>query len=643
MSDLPSNAMVVNAILAMFPPRVKSKVLEDDEFLNELGISVGKSIVFRDLNTSFRRDVLFERMRKAISTPNAEVGIEDDSGVSCAIEVTENDGKRQFALKRQGNKVLFSDHSALSESSEVRTEWFLSAADDLGFFGEDKRKWSSRLTELSLSDDEFVSLMVDLENTPANVSSNIASALREGRVDIDLMFPSNIQYYQRLVGRCGEASSVREFVDQDSAPFVADLIAVDGKRGLLTAILSGSISLISVQIAEHESDLARLTEVLLWLSEHGDPLSKVSALEILLSNEQLRREQQHLAEKLILAILSEDAEAEGGDFDLLSKLIIIGYGKLAKEQVMASERPFYRRHAVIAQSNLVLRALKKSNLDRKKVAKWLDDRIQRQHGHHFYLQVLTDLRLEPRWLPDFSRAEQLRAECIGRIKNAVLANAAEIHLESLRRLTIGDGSEIERAAPWPMPMLPGPLEGAIQPSNLAPAALLAEVRNQLSAKALQASSFTVLVNIALLFSMEVELPNLAADALKRVQYAVQNAEDESTVAPLVSGLAVVAAVTRSTELASAIRILVRVIRRRNRFVTDFGDQLQIAMVASAAHLDVENWARSAGDWFKELAFDVESKSDAQMLRASLRTLVKAEPTLSRFCMEADAALSAVSH
>ena len=135
---------------------------------------------------------------------------------------------------------------------------------------------------------------------------------------------------------------------------------------------------------------------------------------------------------------------------------------------------------------------------------------------------------------------------------------------------------------------------------------------------------------------------LAATALRRVKYSIENADDDTTVFGLIGSLATVAAVTRGTDLAETLRVLVRVMRRRKRLNADPVDEMRIAMVAAASHEDLEDWARFAGEWISEIACEVVEKESAQSFLPTIRRLVQIEPALARHCAIADAALVSVA-
>ena len=343
---------------------------------------------------------------------------------------------------------------------------------------------------------------------------------------------------------------------------------------------------------------------------------------------------------MIERFISDDVDDDGGCFSLLSAMIVLVASELSQNRIMKEVNPFYRKQAAISQASLVFRAVKGSHTDSASMVNWAKTS---GFGHVFFLQGLVDLRLEPRWLPDFVSPGQLRAEFIGRVMNAVSQCPGEIQSESLRKLVTGGESPLATAAEWPFPMLPGPLEGKIvadQPSI--PDEVLANMTARLEADRLEPSSFAGIVNLALLYKVPASQAGLAATALRRVRYSIEISDDETSIFGLIGGLANVAAVTRASDLAETLRVLARVMRRRKRLNVDPEDELRIAMVAAGAHEELEDWARFAGEWLTEVAFEVVEKESVRTFLPKLRRLVQIEPALARHCALADAALASVA-
>lgn len=73
----------------------------------------------------------------------------------------------------------------------------------------------------------------------------------------------------------------------------------------------------------------------------------------------------------------------------------------------------------------------------------------------------------------------------------------------------------------------------------------AEIRKGLEVEELTPKSFAKLVNSALIFCLDQQLARLTADALRRVEYQLIRLESQDQAFSLLSGLATVAAVTRT--------------------------------------------------------------------------------------------------
>ena len=139
-----------------------------------------------------------------------------------------------------------------------------------------------------------------------------------------------------------------------------------------------------------------------------------------------------------------------------------------------------------------------------------------------------------------------------------------------------------------------------------------EIPGQISAEIdkLTPKSFAKLVNSALIFRLDQQLARLAADALRRVKYQLIRLKSKDQAFSLLSGLATVAAVTRTIELSEDVRVLLRVIRRRqdNKITPD--NTMKIAMVAAAAYGEDSAWRTCVGEWLTELAFEDITRDEA---------------------------------
>jgi hypothetical protein len=126
-----------------------------------------------------------------------------------------------------------------------------------------------------------------------------------------------------------------------------------------------------------------------------------------------------------------------------------------------------------------------------------------------------------------------------------------------------------------------------------------------------------------------------------VKFQLRQEGPQDQAFALLAGLATVAAVTRSPELADQVRILTRVLRRRGDVDILAMDASRICMIAAAAHRDLLPWCKFVGEWLVEISFESLKRDDAQRLILNIETICKLQPRLWRTCAKAHAACRAI--
>jgi hypothetical protein len=251
------------------------------------------------------------------------------------------------------------------------------------------------------------------------------------------------------------------------------------------------------------------------------------------------------------------------------------------------------------------------------------------------------MRREPPWNPDFVLPEQLNAEFIGRIIGAAHPNTPKVKSSGLRELLTGsDANGLQSRLNFPFSFLPGPLEGGVESVTEMPSDVEEKLRSDLQEAELTPRSFVSLVNSALIFRIGPSLAQLAAEGLRRVKHQLRQIKSQDEAFSLLSGLATVASVTRSADLADEVRILMRVVRRRPGIEIAQENAMRIALVAAAANPDLTKWCKFVGDCMAEFAFEDVSTDEALGLRHHIHVLRQLEPQLWVTTGRADAAICA---
>ena len=287
--------------------------------------------------------------------------------------------------------------------------------------------------------------------------------------------------------------------------------------------------------------------------------------------------------------------------------------------------------------SLTLGVVYNSKIDMDDFIKWANS----TGTHAFFIQTMCDLRIEPRWFPDFVSPEQLKAEFIGRIFIAGHKNVSKIKDLDLHELILGEGSDsILSNSVFPLPYLPGPLEGGIPAPNVAPEFILEEIEEYLGEENLTVDSFRVLINSALLFSLDSHHAQLAAKALRTLKYHLKKVDKKEKLFPILRGLSTVAAVTRSSELANELRILTRRYRHKRGMSLSADESLSIGLVAGAANSELTEWSNFIGEWITEIAFQPLEEIEKKSIHSHIVQMCNIVPELWRTCGRAEAALSA---
>ena len=327
-----------------------------------------------------------------------------------------------------------------------------------------------------------------------------------------------------------------------------------------------------------------------------------------------------------------------GGFKLLSALFRLVDGELSRTRLLSLEPPFYRRLAALSQAALIHRQIVNSAVDIDHFGEWAFFNRGWQH----YLQSFADMRLEPRWNPNFATASQMKAEFFGRIMNTAKKYEENIKGSELFELILATNARsLHSLSDFFYPYLPGPLEGGEDAKITLPAEFEETIEAQLSEEKLAPSSFIALVNSALIYRISEDKAELAAKELKRAHYRLLNIESKSELPAILNGLATVAAVSRSLALADELRILVHKYRHDAEFPLSLREAVEICLVAAASRAELNEWREFVGDWVTELAFSDLSGSDAELLYSDVRCLCHAVPELWPSCSRADAALAAL--
>jgi hypothetical protein len=597
---------------------------------------VDPEISFSEGASPVQASKLFGLIREVLADPSARPTLKDGAGKEWLLEIVEKDNERQIVLSHGERHLILPDFSALSPDQAARVKSFDREANEVNLSEDATKRWKEVLTSRALTDDEINGLRAEIEETPVRVAAAIASEMRTGRGTMSALVPRSAKYFDRLVGEYRQSENIVDYMQTGAREHIRQLMSWRAYDGFLLSLLLSSHSSISSAVDADQLEERDLIQAYEWLQKEGDRISQIGAIEIGLSILDKRPGIEPYLQAMIEQIRDDNGDDNRGRFHLLSSFIMLIEGELSRTKILIGKPPFWRRLASIAQASLIERCIIKSHIDIARFTKWAAQaRIQ-----HFYLQALADLRLEPRWLPDYVSPRQLKAEFIGRIIGTAQQNAVKINTLALRELLLGKGSEgLTSLVKDLTPFLPGPLEGGLESQREPPEEFLRSIEEQLSADVLRLDSFTALVNSSLVFRPSSQQAALAAKALREAKHHLRQTDSKYQLFNVLNGLATVAAVTRSGELAEELRILTRRWRHEPGRGLSAEEAMRIGLVAAAAHSDLTDWCEFFGEWITELAFQSLEPGEMERLHSHVEYLCHCVPELWRTCGRAEAALS----
>lgn len=624
---------VAFALLQLFPPKVSKSLAEEDHFRKRFGLTLDARIRLGQLDAEFTRSVLLAAVRQVLAGAVASAQIESKDGTMWQVSPRENG----IAVGREGATAVLPELACLSPDVRVRKGWFEGEISRFSIVDDAISKWELILSARPVEDEELDALLDDFRLMPTHVAASIGERLRRGKFTPSDLVPSSLRYFHRLVGTPTEDADLQVFMSTVAASHVRQLIARNSFEGLSAALLLSSHHLAPEVIDLQAIPKEVVVRVYEWLADAGDSVSTVGAIECGLRHLDVLPDLEPSLIAMTRALADEDPKASDGRLRLLSGLVALVEGELARRGLARKQRPFWRRLASIAHASLIERELVAANVELAGISKW----ALQGGGALYYMQTLIDVRQEPRWFPDSISPQQLKAEFVSRIANAAGRHREKVREGQLSSILWGDApTTIESQRRFPSGYLPGPLEGGTEAVLEMPTELEASIRSSLEAEELSPESFFGLVNSSLIFRIGSQLSELAAQGLRRVGYQLRKGNANIVPFGILNGLAMVSAVTRSVSLADEVRILARAVRRRDLKKLSPDEIVRIAVVAAAANKEAASWASFLGDWLNELALTEMTYDEAVGLQGDLYHLLHLDPVLWETCSRAEAALAA---
>ena len=632
-------SILAQTVLDLTPPLIHETLLKESDFREEYSLKADATLSFPDIGTTFHLSSLHNAARSVLAGAS-EKKVNDTKGQKWRLKNISKKGNLPHLSLSRGEKSspLYS-LAALSPDKDIRLRFLEEAISDVNLPNSASDQWRNILSDRALEDDEMDECLREFSDTPVEMVRAIQSEIMAGQGKLSSLVPPSRRYFERLVGVYDESPSIRDYAASGSRKLFTQLSAWRPYDGFLFSLLLSSHSSLTDEINVDQLGSEGLVRAYNFLAKHGDRISQLGAIEVGLRVLPSRPEIEQPLIRLIEQIRDDDVDGQASGFELLSALFCLVDGQLSKIRLLSEEPPFYRRLAALSQAAVIHCQILSSLIDIDQFREWA---FSKREG--FYMQSLADMRLEPRWDPNFATAYHIRADFFGRIIIAAKKYEQNIKDSQIYDLVLTNKDEsLQTFSSSIETWLPGPLDGALNTQNTLPSEVAEVIETQLSATEVGPLSFPALVNYALLYPIGADQAELAVKALKRADYHLRDIKDKLQLVMILDGLAKVAAISRSPLLADELRILVRKYRYDAEYPLSIHEVIRICLTAAASRSDLSEWTEFVGDWLTELAFGELKDDEAQGLHLCLIYLCQVVPDLWVFCGRADAALSALTH
>lgn len=625
------------ALLALdcVPPTLRETLAYDARMRDNYGIRPDTVLKVGDSDFEAPVSAIVHGVTRALDgAPKASLQALD--GTDWSIEAdTDRDLDQPALLFSHGERhVEMHAWLTLSPDRDTRLRCLEALAADVGLPQKACSFWRRILEERSLHGEEVRDLLADLHNTPHVQECFLARRVGTPGLSPELAAPSSRTYFERLVGSRGDSASIERHAAVGVRERLAELAAWRPYEGFLQSLYVASHPDISAQIRVDRMSSEELVNAFDFVLRTGDRVSQLGTIEVGFRVSADRPEVQPTLGKLVDLMRADDLTDRRGGLRAYSLLYVLVSSELSTRRQLDGEPPFYRRLAALAQAGVIQRQMVATGVALK------DSAFESVVGE-YYLRALVDLRLEPRRHPTLAFAEQMQAHFLRRVLKAAIRYENEMSADLMEKLGHLLGPEsLRRAGEAFILYKPGPLE-ELEESRALPAEFDRAIHVQIDKdNAVEPTDFSALRTSATSFRIGRTQADRAAAALARSNNRLANVRSRSELLDTLAGLASVAAIARSEQLADTLRVVVRAYRRDGEFAITLFEVVQILLVAAASRAELADWADFVGDCLTELAFGDLDQGEGEMLHGCVRRFCEIVPELWATCGSADAALMA---
>ena len=251
-----------------------------------------------------------------------------------------HDNAKGITVGREGVADSFPDFACMALDGNRRIEWFERQTTACSIGNERTIRWREVLADRPLEDEELDELLDECRLTPMHWTMVVRKQLREPTARAADLVPPDVRYFDRLAG-----NPLPRLTYESSSRVCSPLTCAHLSNGTpMRGSEWHSCFISSNGLGSRRSDDRRRADVLRvfqWLTDHGDRISQVGAIECGLRHLDLFPEIEPYLAVMARMISADDPEDSGGRLKLLSSLVALVEGEVIRQRIARWRPPFW--------------------------------------------------------------------------------------------------------------------------------------------------------------------------------------------------------------------------------------------------------------------------------------------------------------
>jgi hypothetical protein len=430
---------------------VRSAVLSDGAIAARVGIDLSHPVRLPE-DITVDRSVLFAVFQRAADgEPIPE--ILDTGGVKRDMKIEFEDDAA--VLTYGTHRVSFPQAILLSANPSRRREAATQLVHRFTLSIESRAQLESIIARTPYTHDDFFDACNILLSAPEPFADSLKEVAKTGTLALSDFLPSHDAYWENIVARRVASDTMSAFVTNELATQRASCMSIDPVVAVdVMSLTFSAYELVPLDALRGIDPDGLLQSLRRWL-RIPDPHALAAALDICADRASMDSRFVGLGDEILDQLLADHKRLHGELATYATGYIIAG-AHLAKHEKLRREPVYWRRLAAAAHAALVTRVLGATADDDGEHP--LFDWAMRLTGKTFYLSVLNDAHVEPRWRPDWIAANFLAADIYGRLRY-VLQRFGEASPSSWRKRIDDAKDAVNRDVPPYAHAFPSFLQG----------------------------------------------------------------------------------------------------------------------------------------------------------------------------------------